>query len=96
MSDDQTPLLKISPALEIITSRPLDPAHSEFGGIAKQVQWLLTDLILTDEGSEAYLAELRHFPFPCLSTSDVPSHPKPLRLANIIVGAKAGILPEIC
>jgi len=41
------PLHTISPALDIILLRPSDPAHSEFGGIAKLAYQLLIDAILT-------------------------------------------------
>ena len=64
MSEEQTPLIRIAPALDIIRSRPTDAAHSEFAGIAKQAQYCLIDAILTEDGRAAYSTELRHFSFP--------------------------------
>ena len=64
MSSEQTPLMGISPSLDMIRSNPTDPAHPEFAGIAKRAQYCLIDAILTEDALTAYAAELRHFPFP--------------------------------
>ena len=64
MKHEESPLVAISPSLDLIQSRPLDAAHSEFGGIAKQSQYCLLQSILTPAGLKAYSKALRHFPFP--------------------------------
>ena len=53
---EQTPLITIAPALDIIRSRPGDVAHSEYAGIAKQAQYVLFAAILTEAGANAYYA----------------------------------------
>jgi hypothetical protein len=53
------PLIKIAPALDIIMSRPSDPAHSEFGGVSKLIHELLVDAILTPAAQKKYAAVLR-------------------------------------
>ena len=64
LAEKLTPLVKLTPALDIIRSRPADPAHSEYSGMAKQAQLLLVEAILTPEAQGQYAAELRRFPFP--------------------------------
>ena len=64
LSLQQSPLVRIAPALDIILSRPADPAHSEYAGMARQAHHLLIDAILTAEGRRAYITELQHFRFP--------------------------------
>ena len=64
MKAKQTPLISIAPSLDIIRSRPGDVAYLEYAGIAKQAQYILFEAILTGEGTNAYCAELRRFPFP--------------------------------
>ncbi|KAI9747998.1 MAG: hypothetical protein M4579_007339 [Chaenotheca gracillima] len=59
-----SPLVNIAPALDIIRSRPSDPAHSEYLGIAEPAHALLIHDILTNRGQVAYNEVLRHFPFP--------------------------------
>ena len=54
-------LVKISPALDLILSRPGDPAHSEYTGIMYN---MLLDTILTPAAAKSYAAILRSFPFP--------------------------------
>ena len=61
---DIFPLTRISPALDIIQTRPSDPAHLEYGGISRQAHSLLVTEILNPSGQTAYLNELRKFPFP--------------------------------
>ena len=58
------PLFSITPALDIITTRPSDPAHSEYGGISKCMHQLLMGAILTIAAQKMYTLELRKFPFP--------------------------------
>jgi hypothetical protein len=61
---DSVPLIKISPALDLILTRPVDPAHSEYGGQSKQLHELLVETILSAAGSRSYAITLRRFPFP--------------------------------
>lgn len=58
------PLLTISPALDIIHSRPSNPAHSEYGGITKQLHELLMNEILTTKSQQEYANRLRNFCYP--------------------------------
>lgn len=53
MAIDSPLLLKISPALDIIATRPADPAHSEFNGVTDLVHRLLLD-VMTDDAKEHY------------------------------------------
>lgn len=57
-------LFRMTPALDIIQTRPSDPAHSEFAGMSKQVHTLLLEHILTTAGSTEYASTLRIWPFP--------------------------------
>lgn len=61
---DSPPLLALSPALDLILTRPSDPAHSEYAGVSKQLHALLINVILTKAGTQRYGIELRKFPFP--------------------------------
>lgn len=64
MDVESPPLLRLAPALDIILTRPSDPAHSEFGGLAKSMHILLLEAILAPSGVAEYVAQLRRFPFP--------------------------------
>ena len=64
LKEKQSPLVQISPALDLIQTRPLDPAHSELAGLSRALQRLLFEAILTEAGRQAYAAQLRVFPFP--------------------------------
>lgn len=57
-------LIQISPALDIVLSRPGDPAHSEYSGMSKQLHLLLVEAILTVQAAKAYATVLRQWPFP--------------------------------
>jgi hypothetical protein len=57
-------LVDISPALDIILSRPSDPAHSEYQGLSRIMHNLLLDTILIKAAGREYAAKLRCFPFP--------------------------------
>jgi hypothetical protein len=59
-----SPLVDISPALDILLSRPSDPAHSEYQGLARLMHSLLLDTVLTTASGKEYAAVLRSFPFP--------------------------------
>ncbi len=54
----------ISPALNLIQTRPSDPAHSEYGGVTKLLHTLLMSAILTPQAQRLYGEELQRFPFP--------------------------------
>ena len=49
LSKDDTPLLNIALALDIIQTRPSDVGHSEYRGIGKISQELLCTAILTEK-----------------------------------------------
>jgi len=57
-------LSKISPALDLIQTRPSDPAHSEYNGLSNMMHSVLLEAILTAPAANAYAAVLRSFPFP--------------------------------
>ena len=63
-SENPSALIDVTPALDIIRSRPADPAHSEFYGLAKQSQKILIEAVLSPTGRITYAQELRSFPFP--------------------------------
>lgn len=58
------PLVTISPSLDLILTRPSDPAHSEYAGITKQLHLLLMNAILTIPCQKQYADELRKFRYP--------------------------------
>jgi hypothetical protein len=61
----EPPVLRmITPALNLILTRPSDPAHSEYGGITKQVHLLLINAVLTKPAALEYAQVLRKFPKP--------------------------------
>ena len=61
---DEPPLLQLSPALDVILTRPGDTAHSEYNGISRMMHELLIQGILNKRGTKAYGRRLRQFPFP--------------------------------
>jgi hypothetical protein len=58
------PLATLSPALDLVISRPLDPAHSEYNGLGNLMHFLLRDGILTIAAKAEYAMALRAWPFP--------------------------------
>lgn len=64
INNPDPPLMSISPALDLILSRPLDAAHSEFNGLGHLMHLLLTTGIMTTEAKLEYAAELRVWKFP--------------------------------
>lgn len=64
LADEQTPLIKLSPGLDLVLTRPPDPAHSEYAGMSKQAHNLLMEAILTTEGKREYTKALQRFKFP--------------------------------
>ncbi|RYC62816.1 hypothetical protein CHU98_g3384 [Xylaria longipes] len=55
---------EIAPALDVITTRPSDSAHSEFGGITKMLHQLLIDQAMKPQTVVEYARALRKMPFP--------------------------------
>jgi hypothetical protein len=64
MVNSNPPLVSLSPALDLVLSRPLDPAHSEYNGLGNLMHFLLRDGILTKAAQMEYGMELRAWPFP--------------------------------
>ena len=59
------PIEKLSPALDLVLSRPSDPAHSEYGGMTKLLHAFLVEAILHDNKSRhLYTSQLQRFPSP--------------------------------
>jgi hypothetical protein len=54
----------ITPALNLVLTRPSDPAHSEYNGLTKQFHLLLIDAVLTKGAALQYSQVLRTFPKP--------------------------------
>ena len=72
---EEPALFRLTPALDIILTRPSDPAHSEYAGLCKQLHHLLLETILTAGGSTAYVAALRTWPFaPGFARIQSPLH----------------------
>jgi hypothetical protein len=64
ISEEKPALIDISPALDLILSRPPDPAHSEYQGMTALLHSLLLDGILTATAQKSYGRVLRLWPFP--------------------------------
>jgi hypothetical protein len=64
LSEERPALIDISPALDLILSRPPDPAHSEYQGMTALLHGLLIDGILTPTAQKSYGQVLRLCPFP--------------------------------
>lgn len=64
INDAHPALQAISPALDLVLSRPPDAAHSEYKGIANLMHFLLRDGILTKTARVEYASVLRGWPFP--------------------------------
>ena len=60
----QTALVSLAPALDLVLGRPGDPYHSEANGIADLTHNLLLNLILKKIVHPDYVAALQKFPFP--------------------------------
>lgn len=64
ISDEtEIPLQQLCPALDLILSRPADPAHSEFNGISHSPHALLLENILPLDTQIEYCNVLRRCPF---------------------------------
>ncbi|KAK4232746.1 hypothetical protein C8A03DRAFT_20023, partial [Achaetomium macrosporum] len=57
-------LTNFTPALDILRTRPVDVAHSEFSGLAMLTWTLLRDEILLPDAFDHLSSSLRSFPFP--------------------------------
>lgn len=64
VNNPHPPLRLISPAADLVLSRPIDPAHSEFNGLSNLMHVLLKDGILAPKAREEYALALRAFKFP--------------------------------
>lgn len=64
ISENRPHLFDLTPALDVIMSRPPDPAHSEFKGMSSRYQKLLLDVVLTNNSKLEYGRVLRTWPFP--------------------------------
>ncbi|KAJ8132205.1 hypothetical protein O1611_g1419 [Lasiodiplodia mahajangana] len=64
LSLERPAMLEMAPALDLITTRPSDAAHSEFGGITKMLHQLLLDSAIKPQTVVDYARVLRKMPFP--------------------------------
>ncbi|ELR05294.1 hypothetical protein GMDG_07277 [Pseudogymnoascus destructans 20631-21] len=64
MHENEPAIFKLTPALDIIQTRPGDPCHSEYNGQAKQSHNLLMRAILSKPGMRRYFQEFVQFPAP--------------------------------
>ncbi|ROW07924.1 hypothetical protein VMCG_03429 [Cytospora schulzeri] len=64
INNPQPPLQLISPALDLVMTRPMDAAHSEYNGLTNLMHILLKDGILKPEAREEYALALRVWKFP--------------------------------
>ena len=72
---EEPALFRLISALDIILTRPSDPAHSEYAGLCKQLYHLLLETILTVAGATAYVTALRSWPFaPGFARIQSPLH----------------------
>ncbi|KAL9036395.1 MAG: hypothetical protein Q9180_004325 [Flavoplaca navasiana] len=75
LSTEEPALVRLFPALDIIRTRPSDPAHSEYAGLCKQLHQLLLDAILSPSAVELYAGVLRRWPFaPGFARVQSPIH----------------------
>ena len=63
LSTTEPALFKMTPALNIILTRPANPAHSEYGGMCKHMHTLLMETILITAGAHNYATVLRRWLF---------------------------------
>ena len=61
---DIVPLTLLSPALNLLLSRPTDPTHLEYQGMSRLMHQLLITNILHVDTAQEYYQQLRSFPFP--------------------------------
>ncbi|KAI1207273.1 uncharacterized protein F4807DRAFT_435103 [Annulohypoxylon truncatum] len=64
MSDPSPSLEFISPTLDLVLSRPFDPAHSEYNGLCNLMHFLLRDGILKPTAVHDYTLAFRMWPSP--------------------------------
>ena len=63
---EATLLMKILLALDVLLSRPPDPAHSEYAGMTKQMHSLLIDTVLSTSAFKLYHQVLGKWPFEAI------------------------------
>ncbi|KAL9035756.1 MAG: hypothetical protein Q9180_004684 [Flavoplaca navasiana] len=72
---EEPALFRLFPALDIIVTRPGDPAHSEYAGLCKQLHQLLLSAVLTPGACQSYAAAIRVWPFaPGFARIQSPIH----------------------
>ncbi|WEW61081.1 hypothetical protein PRK78_006570 [Emydomyces testavorans] len=64
MNKENSPILQMSPCINLVTFFPSDPAHSELSRISKMMHTLLVTHILTANEQKEYCQNLQQFPFP--------------------------------
>lgn len=64
LSEAQSPVVSLTPALDVIRTRSSDPEHSKYAGISKLAHDLLMNAILSADGQRRYTSMLQSFPFP--------------------------------
>ena len=64
LAEERPALVDLSPALDLVLSRPPDPAHSEFKGLTELMHALLLNEVLRAPEAKAYTLKLRTWPFP--------------------------------
>ena len=64
LAPEPSALEDLTPALDLVLSRPPDPAHSEYFGLVRRLYPLLYSKILTKRAAEAFTAVFQQFPFP--------------------------------
>lgn len=64
IQNPEPPLAKISPAADLILTRPADGAHSEYQGLSGMMHMLLRDGLLAPNCRGEYAVQLRSWKFP--------------------------------
>lgn len=64
LRQDESPMVKLGPALDLILTRTYDIPHSEWKGLGRLMQEILIDHLLTDNGVQQYLRAFQSFPTP--------------------------------
>ena len=75
LSLEEPTLLRLFPALDVILTRPSDPAHSEYAGLYLRLHHLLLEAILTTTATQSYATAIRQWPFaPGFARIQSPIH----------------------
>ena len=64
INNPEPALVTISPAADLVLTRPPDPAHSEYAGMTKMMHLFLRDVVMTVSARDEYANMLRRWPFP--------------------------------